>query len=235
MNTKTLPSAIAIAAGLFLVVVVPMKAAIIANIDFENNPSLAAQRNTFATAGPLQTYTSPGVYTMTGGVVLGTPTFLAPFLSNGTVPNAYGTSDFGDVTLLPIITLTLPAAEGATSVAGVLFNGQGAAQAPADYQVKALSGATTVATQTFLNVPPNTSSNGFVNFSVSSTLAQPITQLTVTTTSDISINGWDFFIDTITISSTSTAVPEPSSVLLVLVGLATIGYGARQKIEKGKG
>jgi hypothetical protein len=205
--------------------VVPVHAGVIATIDFENNPSLPTQPSTFAAAGPMQTYTSPGVYTISGGVILGNPTFLSGFPAHGTPPNAYGTSDFGDVTLLPTITLTLPVLEGATNVTGVLFNGQLIVES---YRIAALSGATTVATQNFSNVPIASSTNNFVNFSVTSTVTQPITEVNITTTGNINVNGWDFFVDTMTISS-GAAVPEPSSVILVLGGLGTLCYSARRR------
>jgi hypothetical protein len=207
---------------LLLGVAMPGQAAVIATIDFENDPSLATQPSTFAAAGAMQTYTSLGVFNISGGVVLGNPTFLASFTAHGTPPNAYGTSDFGDVTLLPTITLALPAAEGVTGVTGVLFNGQTFAE---NYSVTARSGATTVASQIFSSVPNASSSSGFANFSLSSTAALPITQVTITTTSNIDINGWDFFVDTLTISSGASSIPEPSSVLLVLGGLAGVALG----------
>src|SRR5262249_40887196 len=98
-----------------------------------------------------------------------------------------------------------------------------------NYQVKALSGGTTVSTENIPSVLADSSINGFANFSVSSTPAQPITQVLITTTSNIDINGWDFFVDTITIS----AVPEPSSAILCsLWGLATLGCRAWRKLRK---
>jgi hypothetical protein len=36
-------------------------------IDFENEPSLLPQPNNFAAAGPVRTYSKPGVYSITGG------------------------------------------------------------------------------------------------------------------------------------------------------------------------
>jgi hypothetical protein len=207
-----------------LLAVVPVHAGVIATIDFEHIPSLPTKPSTFAAAGPMQIYTSTGVFSISGGVVLGNPSFLASFATHGTPPNAYGTSDLGDVTLLPAITLVLPAAEGITGVTGVLFNGQLFTE---NYTITALSGAATVASQ-ILNIPNNNSISGFVNFSLSSTTAQPVTQVTITPASNIDVNGWDFFVDTITISS-GAAVPEPSSVILVLGGLGTLCCSARRR------
>jgi hypothetical protein len=232
MNMNTLPpmfrkmsTVFGIALALLLGVAMPGRAAVIATIDFENIPSLATQPSTFAAAGAMQTYTSPGVFSISGGVVLGNPTFLAAFAAHGTPPNAYGTSDLGDVTLSPTITLALPAAEGVTGVTGVLFNGQLFAE---NYRITALSGATTIANP-IVNVLNTNSSSGFANFSLSSTAAQPITQVTITPTSNIDINGWDFFVDTLTISSGASSIPEPSSMLLVLGGLAGVALGRMRR------
>src|SRR5882724_7865881 len=106
-------------------------------IDFENEPTLPLQPNNFAAAGPMQVFPSPGKYTISGGVVLGNPTFLLAFPANGTPPNLYGTADFADPSLLQVMTLDLPAAEGIFLVQGVLFNGQPIAE---DYQLNAFSG-----------------------------------------------------------------------------------------------
>jgi hypothetical protein len=179
-------------------------------IDFENLPSLPAQPNNFAAAGAMQTYTVPGVFTISGGVVLGNPTFLASFPAHGTPPNLYGTTDIADPSLLSTITLTLPSAEDIVSVIGVLFNGQPIAE---DYEVDAFSGVSLVDSETFANLLPDSSLGGFANFSLASNAANPITRLTITTP-NANLNGWDFFVDTISI----TAVPEPSTALLFGAG-----------------
>src|SRR5438552_1232043 len=62
-------------------------------INFESLPSLPTQPNNFAAAGAMQTYSSAGLFSVTGGVVLGNPTFLASFAAHGSAPNAYGTAD----------------------------------------------------------------------------------------------------------------------------------------------
>lgn len=123
-STATMRLALALIIGVFAFGIDRAGAAVIATIDFENEPALPPQPNNFAAAGPMQTYSKAGVYTISGGVVLGTPTFLPAFLSRGTPPNAYGTSDLGDVSLQPAISLTLPAGENVVEVTGVLFNGQ---------------------------------------------------------------------------------------------------------------
>jgi hypothetical protein len=186
--------------------------AVAITIDFENLPSLPAKANNFAAAGVMQIYTVPGVFTISGGVVLGNPTFLATFPLHGTPPNLYGTTDVADPSLLSTITLTLPSAEDIVSVSGVLFNGQPITE---DYVVNAFSGATLVATNAFASMAPDFSTSGFGNFSLTSGAAQPITSVTITTP-DVALNGWDFFVDTITISAAVSPIPEPSTALLFL-------------------
>jgi hypothetical protein len=162
----------------------------------------------------MQTYNVPGVFTVSGGVVLGNPTFLASFPAHGSPPNLYGTTDIADPSLLSTITLTLPGAEDITSVTGVLFNGQPTIES---YEVDAFSGATLVASQIFTNMAADSSLSGFGNFSLASNAANPITQVTFTTP-NANLNGWDFFVDTITITAGVTGVPEPSTALLLLSG-----------------
>ena len=195
-------------------------------INFETLPSLPAQPNNFAAAGPMQTYTVPGMFSISGGVVLGNPSFLASFPTQGSPPNAYGTTDVADPSLLSTITLTFPSAEDIISVTGVLFNGQ---TFPEDYDVTAFSGATQVAENTFGSMPEDFSTSGFGDFSLNSTLAQPITSITITTP-DADLNGWDFFVDSITATpGTSTTVPEPSTALIFLSGV--IGFWvARRRV-----
>jgi PEP-CTERM motif len=190
-------------------------------INFETLPVLPTQPNNFFAAGAMQTYSSAGLFTISGGVALGNPTFLPAFPAHGSAPNLYGTTDFADATLLSAITLDLAVAQMFTNVTGVLFNGQSFAE---DYTVRAFSGASQVALQTLLAVPDNLTVAGFANFSVSSTAANPITRV-VFTTPNAGPNGWDFFVDTINVFS----VPEPSSVVLVLAGLAALGYRARKR------
>src|SRR5262245_58154073 len=77
-------------------------------IDFETLPSLPAQPDNFVAAGPMQTYSQPGIFTISGGVALGNPTFLPAFTTNGTLPNLYGATSFADPSLLPTLRLDLP-------------------------------------------------------------------------------------------------------------------------------
>ena len=196
-------------------------------VDFENNPNLPAQPNNFNAAGATQTYSQAGAYSISGGVALGNPTFLAAFAAHGSAPNLYGTADFADPSLLPTITLTLPGAELVTNVSGVFFNGQSVAET---YVLTAQSGATTVGTQTF-TLPAATSTADFSNFSLTSTTALPITSVTFTTP-NAGANGYDFFVDTIHITpGSAVAVPEPSPFALAgaLGALGMAGAWLRRK------
>ena len=217
---RLLPGALVVAATVLLLGLAPAGAVTI-TIDFENLPALPTQPNSFAAAGAMQTYSSAGVFSITGGVVLGNPTFLASFPAHGSAPNAYGTADFADPSLLSTIELDLPAAAETTSVSGVLFNGQPIGES---YEVDYFSGATKICAQTFSSVEANTSTSGFRNFSCSSTLANPLTKVTITTP-NVESNGWDFFLDTIVLTQNPAApVPEPASLVLVASAAAVLGY-----------
>src|SRR5262249_24735788 len=107
-------------------------------INFETLPSLPAQPNTFAAAGSMQTYSQAGIFTISGGVALGNPTFLPAFTANGSLPNLYGTADFGEPSLSSTITLDLPTtAFQFTSASFLLFNGQNFSER---YQVSGMAG-----------------------------------------------------------------------------------------------
>jgi hypothetical protein len=224
-HVSGMKAVILLAAGLTLSAGHPAPAAPI-TIDFEHLPSLPAQPNNFAAAGPMQTYNDPGVFTITGGVVLGNPTFLPAFPLHGTPPNLYGTTDTADPSLLATITLTLPSAEDITSVTGVLFNGQPIAE---DYVVDAFSGAALVAMDVFTGMAASSSTSAFGNISLSSVAAQPITSVTITTP-NAAINGWDFFVDTITITAAAvTPTPEPSTALILLSGVLGLVAARRRR------
>jgi hypothetical protein len=191
-------------------------------INFESLPSLPTQPNNFAAAGQMQTYSQPGIFTISGGVALGNPTFLPAFTANGTVPNLYGTADFGDPSLSSTITLDLPTtAFQFTSVSFLLFNGQDFAER---YQLSGM--ASGLVLDPFLIGPLASATNsGFTTVTITSPV--PITRLNITTPS-ASLNGWDFLVDNIVLTGTAvTAVPEPSSFILLIApigGLAFLRY-----------
>jgi hypothetical protein len=191
-------------------------------IDFENNPSLPAQPNNFNDAGAEQTYTQAGVYSVSGGVVLGNPTFLAAFPAHGTAPNLYGTTDIADPTLQSTLTFMFFPAQNFTSLSGVLFNGQTFAE---DYTVTAhTTGGDQVITYT--GVEADNSTSDFRNFMFTSLV--PITGLDITTP-DSGINGWDFFVDTVAAKSGEAAVPEPSFVSLLGIFMGGLVLIRRRK------
>lgn len=179
-------------------------------IDFETEPALPVQPSTFVAAGPAQTYTRAGAYSIAGGVVLGNPTFLPAFAGRGSSPNLYGTSDLGDPSLQPAITLTFPAAEMIYGVSGVLFNGQPITET---YSLTGFAGTTVLGTQ-LLTLAPGFNVSAFANFSYSSAI--PITLLRITTP-NANVNGWDFFVDTI-----QADIPEPASVALTVSGIGLL-------------
>jgi hypothetical protein len=193
-------------------------------INFETPPfPTVAQKNNFIDAGAMQTYTQAGVFSISGGVVLGNPNFLPQFPSHGSPPNLYGTTDVADASLLSTITLNLDASQGITSVTGVLFNGQNAVASGTSetYAVTAFSNATQVDSHNYALSIDLTSANSVTNFSLSSTAAQPITRVTFTTP-NAGTNGWDFLVDSIV--AQGATVPEPSTLVMggtaVLLGLA---------------
>lgn len=190
-------------------------------INFDTEPSLPAQPNNFNAAGPMQTYTKAGVYSISGGVVLGNPSFLASFAANGSPPNLYGTTDIADPSLQSTITLTIDLSLKAISVAGVLFNGQTFAE---DYTLTAFSGVTQVSSQTFMGVQDNSSANGFRDFLLSAPSITPITELTITTP-NAGVNGWDFLVDDLNITRAQiSSVPDSSSPLLLPGALLLLGF-----------
>ena len=197
-------------------------------INFETPPfPTTAQPNNYAAAGAEQTYTEAGVFSISGGVVLGNPNFLPEFPSHGSPPNLYGTTDVASPTLLSTITLNLDPTQNITSLTGVLFNGQNSVASgnTETYTVTAFSGAAPVDSHNFALSTDLTSPNSVTNFSLSSTAALPITQVTVTTP-DFATNGWDFLVDSIVATGAAgPRVPEPSTLVMggtaLLLGLAT--------------
>jgi hypothetical protein len=183
-------------------------------IDFENEPNLSTQPDNFAMAGAMKTYSKPGVYSISGGVALGNPTFLPAFPANGSPPNLYGTTDVADPSLLSSITLTLPSADEAIGVTLILFNGQ---PFPEMYEVDAFSAVKVdkrpIATAESFN-------GGFAVYSVFFGIDfGPITSVVIMPT-DADLNGWDFFVDTIGVDVAIIAsIPEPGSGLVFLTAI----------------
>lgn len=187
-------------------------------INFETQPSLPQQPNNFSSAGPMQTYSLPGVYSISGGVVLGDPSGLGSFPAHGSPPNLYGTTDIADPSLLSTITLGLPNATGiVTNVAGVLFNGQ---PDPETYNISYYEGSTLLGTVGTPLLDPASSPNSWAAFNIS---GAALTQLTFTAP-DASTNGWDFLVDNVqlTITPEVTSVAEPESMVSMALGLGLL-------------
>jgi hypothetical protein len=202
----------------------------VVNINFETAPfPTAAQPNNFIAAGAMQTYVEPGIFNISGGVVLGNPTFLPEFAANGSLPNLYGTADFADPSLLQTITLNLDPSQLVTKVTGLLFNGQNSVLLgnTESYDVIAFSGTTLVDEKTFDLSTVLTDPASFTTFNLFSSLALPITQVTFTPP-DAAVNGWDFLVDSIQ----ATSIPEPSTFGMggtaLLFGLAYAWRRRRQ-------
>jgi hypothetical protein len=186
-------------------------------INFETLPPLPTQPNNFFAAGPMQTYSQADIFTISGGVVLGNPTFLPAFTTNGTLPNLYGTADFADPSLSPTITLDLPTtAFRFTSVSFLLFNGQ---PIPEAYMIFGMAGGV-ILDPLPIGTLASASDSGFTAFTLNSVI--PITRLSITTP-NAHINGWDFFVDKIVLTGTAVSpVPEPSSFLLLIAPIAAL-------------
>lgn len=219
-------------AGLFVALGLSgMANASLVTIDFENLPNLPAQPNNFAAAGAMQTLGTAGLFSISGGVVIGNPTFLAAFPGQGSGPNLYGTADFADPSLLDTITLDLDPSQFVTNVNGKLFNGQAA---PENYAVQFFSGLMSLGSIPFNNIADDASTSAFANFSLSSSLLLPITRVTFRTP-NAATNGWDFFVDSINFTTNlgnPNPTPEPSTLALVPVGLLLIRYMRRKPAIK---
>ncbi|NJO37240.1 MAG: hypothetical protein HC871_06000 [Rhizobiales bacterium] len=211
------------AIGLLLAAQVNVAQAII--IDFEGVPPLATGPSVFASAGPAQAITVGGI-TLSGGVVLGFPTFL-PATPFATTPNLYGTANHpaggavGDPSLQPALSITLDAPVAATTIEGLLFNGLIAVDS---FLVQAFSGAALVDSVSLDDLPANLA-NGFDVFRLDS--GGPIIDL-VTIAADLSgpfAGEWDFFIDTVAVNepieNVLADVAEPSA--LALLGFVLAG------------
>lgn len=202
-------------------------------VDFETNPALPAQPNNFAAAGAMQTYSTAGLYSISGGVVLGNPSFLASFAAQGSGPNLYGTTDIAHRSLLDTLTLNLDPSQKVTNVNGKIFNGQTSSE---DYIVRFFSGALSLGVMNFFAMTDTSTATGFGNFAFTSTLASPITRVTFGSPNSAN-NGWDFFVDSINFTTNAggpNPIPEPSTVALLSVGLLLIGYLRRRAPVKAR-
>jgi hypothetical protein len=145
--------------------------------------------------------------TFSGGVVLGFATFF-PAISFATVPNVYGTADFGNG-LSESLSIAIDPTFFTNEVSFALFNGETFNQS---YSVNAFNGASLVASQTLTSVSPNFNS-GYGLIDLNSALG--ITNVTITPDGIPSF--WDYLIDTVAFNqsiTTSVNTPAPPSTPL---------------------
>jgi len=165
---------------------------------FSQGPSIYV-----AVPGPQTIVTTPA--TFSGGVVLGFATFF-PAISFATVPNVYGTADFGNG-LSNALTIGIDPTFTTTEVSFALFNGETFNQS---YTADAFDGTNLVATQTLTNVAPNFNSGyGLVDLNN----LGGITSVTIAPTGGTAV--WDFLIDTVAFNENITSVvnsPPPPVV-----------------------
>jgi hypothetical protein len=118
---------------------------------------------------------------------------------------------------LPTITLDLFNGLGTvTSVAGGLFNGQPDAES---YLVSYYDGSTLLGSLTTPELGGASTATSWSAFSVS---GASLTQVTITAP-DADVNGWDFLVDDLELSTSVSAVPEPDARWLFLVSGASVG------------
>ena len=169
--------------------------AAVALVDFENTPNRPTGPSIYvAVPGPETITTTPA--TFSGGVVLGFATFF-PAIAFATVPNVYGTADFGNG-LSKALTIDVNPAFTTTEVSFALFNGETFNQS---YTVNAYKGATLVTSQSLANIASNFNS-GYALADVIS--ATGITKVTIT--ADGAPPVWDFLIDTVAFNQKITDV-----------------------------
>ena len=150
-----------------------------------------------AVPGPQTIVTTPA--TFSGGVILGFATFF-PAISFATVPNVYGSADFGNH-LSNALTIAIDPAFTTTEVSFALFNGETFNQS---YSIDAFNGTNLVANQTLTNVAPNFNS-GYGLIDLSS--LGGITSVTIAPTGAPAV--WDFLIDTVAFNQSITSIVNP--------------------------
>ena len=169
--------------------------AAVALVDFENTPNRPTGPSIYvAVPGPETIMTTPA--TFSGGVVLGFATFF-PAIAFATVPNVYGTADFGNG-LSRALTIDVNPAFTTTEVSFALFNGETFNQS---YTVNAYKGVNLVTSQSLANIAPNFNS-GYALADVIN--ATGITKVTIT--ADGAPPVWDFLIDTVAFNQKITDV-----------------------------
>jgi len=187
----------ALATGLVAAAGISHAATIPALVNFDPPGSSQGPSIYVAVPGPQTIVTTPA--TFSGGVVLGFATFF-PAISFATVPNVYGSADFGN-NLSTALTITINPAFTTTEVSFALFNGETFNQS---YTVNAFNGTTLAASQTLNNVAPNFNSGyGLIDLNSFG----GITSVTIAPTGAPAV--WDFLIDTVAFNQNITSVIPP--------------------------
>ena len=165
-------------------------------IDFESYPNIPQGPSTYIAAPAQQTITTPEA-TFSGGVVLGLATFF-PAIAFASMPNVYGTADFGN-NLARTLTIDVHTATPTTQISFALFNGETFNQT---YKVDAFNGTTLLASQTLTSVAPNFNSGyGIIDLTTGTT---NITQVTINAVGNPP--AWDFLIDDVALNQSLTSV-----------------------------
>lgn len=205
----------------------PGMAGVVSIVNFETNPVLALAPSIYVAVPGPQTFTTPEAV-FSGGVALGFATFF-PAISFATVPNVYGTADFGN-RLARSLSIDINPAFATTEVSFVLFNGEVFSQT---YQVNAFNGAALVASQTLLKIP----ANFFSGYAIVDLISGAgITHVDIAPTGAPSV--WDFLIDTVNFNqSIVPGSPPPPPVVLppvVLPPPTPPVHGHRHGHKKGE-
>jgi hypothetical protein len=191
-------------------------------VNFETVPPEPTGPSLFG--GPEQTIIVPGVATFSGGTILGDASNF-PAQSFATPPNIYATAGFGGA-YQSTLTITIDGSFVANEISFPLFNG---ATQTESYMVDAFSGATMVGTQTFSNLPANTSSG----FGIVDIKAPGITSVTIapTTLNASCCSGWDYAIDSVAFNETVQEAFSPEPGTLTLLGLG-LGFSALLRLRR---
>ena len=192
-NTASTLSALSMAAA--MAGLLPAHAA---TVNFETNPVLGTAPSIYVAVPGPQTFVTPEA-TFSGGVALGFATFF-PAISFATIPNVYGTADFGNG-LARSLDIAINPAFKTTEVSFVLFNGEVFNQS---YIVNAFNGTTLVASQLLSNLATNFNSGyGFADV----VSLSGITSVNIAPTNNPA--SWDFLIDTVLFNQSITNTPPP--------------------------
>jgi hypothetical protein len=200
-------------------------------IDFEFNPSLPPGPSTFDPAANPETLTAvtaadTPLATITGGVVLGNPNFVASFPgTNGSAPNAYGTAFFAP-NLSSTLTITFEPRVAVSEVTGAVFNGRGDV---ADYEVLGFQNNAEPVVEFLNNIPVNLDPASSATWDLKASAGSIITSVQVFEFSP-GDGAYDFLIDNVGV--TFQSVPEPSTWTLSAIGAGVVALYAGRRARR---